>query len=274
MLDELVTEQQPLEVGQGKGMVHGAEATFTVDGKPVLVKQGPQAVGSWPYFAYTSDTPSVATVDEAGLITPVSAGAAKITAKLGDADVMGAVDVTVTVPIVPMDTAPTPNLAQADVIALFSSAYTTVKVDSWRAMWSNAQIIDPVTINGHAVKEYTGLGFVGIEFYDTPANQNEIDASAMTALHLDLWTPSAKTFRVKLVDFGANKNYGGGDDSEAEVAVSASLMDQTWVPIEIPMSDFLGKNPAWKRSHLAQIILASDDMPKATVYLDNLYFHK
>ena len=40
----------------------------------------------------------------------------------------------------------------------------------------------------------------------------------MEHFNLDVWTPDATTFRVKLVDFGADAAFGGGDDTEHELA--------------------------------------------------------
>ena len=34
----------------------------------------------------------------------------------------------------------------------------------------------------------------------------------------DAWTPQGTTYRVKLVDFGADNAFGGGDDKEHEIA--------------------------------------------------------
>jgi hypothetical protein len=39
-----------------------------------------------------------------------------------------------------------------------------------------------------------------------------INATNMEKFHIDIWTPDANVFKVKLVDFGPNGAYGGGDD--------------------------------------------------------------
>ena len=175
--------------------------------------------------------------------------------------------VTTPEPTVP---APTPTAAATDVISLFSNAYTNVTVDTWSAVWDVAELTD-MQVAGDDVKKYSNLVYAGIEFTSAP-----IDVTAMTHFHMDIWTPDPTdepaSFRVKLVDFGADGAYGGGDDVESELAFTAAstpaLASETWVSLDIPLADFTGLTT---REHLAQMVLSSDPN---TVYIDNVYFHK
>jgi len=152
------------------------------------------------------------------------------------------------------------------VISLFSNAYSNVPVDTWSAGWDHADVQD-ARIAGSDVKVYTNLMFAGIEFTNPT-----IDATTMTHFHMDLWVLSGTYFRVKLVDFGADGAYGGGDDREHELTFSAAstppLVSGTWVGLEIPLADFVNLTT---RGHLAQLILSGDTR---TVYVDNVFFHK
>ena len=167
-------------------------------------------------------------------------------------------------------TAPTaPSVAAGNVISLLSKSYSNVNIDTWRTDWSSGTLTE-VTIGGDPMKKYSALGFVGIEF----TGANMINAATMTHLHLDVWTPDIDTFRVKLVDFGANAAYAGGDDTEFELSFTASSTPaltgkSQWVSLEIPLSSFTGMN----RAHLAQMIFS---IPTGTgsIYVDNVYFHK
>ncbi|MFN7958857.1 MAG: Ig-like domain-containing protein [Holophagaceae bacterium] len=171
------------------------------------------------------------------------------------------------------DTAPTtapaaPSLPAGSVISLLSKNYPNVSLDTWRTDWSSGTLTE-LNIDGDAMKKYEGLGFVGINFEGAKA----IDASAMTYLHLDVWTPDIETFRVKLVDFGAAGAWGNGDDTEFELSFNATSTPaltgtSQWVSLDIPLSSFSGMN----RSHLAQMIL-SIPTGTGTVFLDNVYFH-
>jgi len=163
----------------------------------------------------------------------------------------------------PTVAAPTPTHDAGNVISLFSDAYTNVTVDTWRTDWS-AAIYEEVQIAGNATKKYTNLDFVGIE---TVANQ--IDITNMTHFHLDVWSPNFTFLGVKLVDFGADATYGGGDDSEHQVNIT-TLAQSEWFGLDIPIADFTGLT---SKQHIAQLILVGQPTGTTTIYLDNVYFH-
>ena len=129
-----------------------------------------------------------------------------------------------------------------DFGALYSDAYTDVTVDTWSADWDQADLED-VEVQGDGVKKCTNLVFAGIEFASAT-----IDASEMTHFHFDFWTPDATAdpaaFRVKLVDFGADGAFGGGDDSEHELTLTAAsdpaLATGMWVSYDVPFSELSG----------------------------------
>ncbi len=168
---------------------------------------------------------------------------------------------------VPTSPAPTPTVDPSDVISLFSDAYSDVAVDTWSASWDMANVQNYM-IGSDYVKKYTQLVYAGIEFANNP-----IDATAMTQFHIDVWTPdptdAPSTFRIKLVDFGANGVWdGGGDDVEHEITLDESTMNTgSWVSLDIPLSSFTGLTT---RGHLAQLILSGDP---DTVYVDNIYLY-
>jgi len=221
------------------------------------------------YFTFTSSDESIATVNENGQITVIAMGTAKVTAKFGSIDATGSI--TINVEELP-DPAPVPTVPAANVISLFSNAYTNVPVDTWATGWLySTAVLTELQINGDDVKLYTNLNFNGIEF----ASQT-IDATQMTHFHMDIWTPNSTTppaaFKVLLVDFGANGVFGGGDDVSHEVTFTANtvpgLETREWVQLDVPLSAFTGLTT---RAHLAQLVI-SGDLP--TVYVDNVYFYK
>lgn len=169
----------------------------------------------------------------------------------------------------PNNAAPIPTAAPGNVISLFSNAYTNVPVDTWSAGWDQADVAD-VQIAGDDVKLYTNLAFAGIEF-----TSQTVDATAMTHFHIDIWTPdptaSPAVFKIKLVDFGADGAWSGGDDVEHELVFDAAstpaLQTGTWVSFDIPLSNFTGLTT---KAHLAQLIISGDPN---TVYVDNVYFY-
>ena len=240
--------------------VDGTVVTYTADGREVTVQASPY------YFTFGSSDASVATVAEDGTITVVGTGTATITARLGSVDADGAVTVTaVEGPEGPSSAAPTPTRAAEDVISLFSNAYTNVFVDRWAADFDPATVED-VVIDGSDTKLYTNLGFAVVEF-----TSEQIDAAAMTGFHMDVWTFDSSDFRIKLVDFGPDGEFGGGDDSEHEVVLSEAttpaMTTGAWSVLDIPLSDFVGLTG---RTNLAQLIISG---ASPTVYVDNVYFY-
>lgn len=163
----------------------------------------------------------------------------------------------------PTNAAPTPTLAASRVISLFSNAYTNVPVDTWRTSWSAATLSD-VQVAGNAVKKYSELDFVGIE---TVAQQ--LNASGMTHFHIDVWSADFSFFGIKLVDFGANGAFGGGDDVEHQVNYNTPAKGR-WISYDIPLSEFTGLRT---RNNIAQLILVGQPTLANTVYVDNVYFH-
>lgn len=173
-------------------------------------------------------------------------------------------------PSVPAAAPPRPTLPAGDVISLLSDAYVSVPVDTWRASWSSAQL-EEVLIGEDHVKKYTSLDFVGVE----TTGPNLVDATAMTHVHLDVWTPVAQVFRLKLVDWGADGAWQGGDDTEHELAfdpwTTPALVPETWVSIDLPLDAFTGMT---SRARLAQHIFSALPAGTVIVYVANLYFYR
>ena len=170
---------------------------------------------------------------------------------------------------VPATAAPTPTESSADVISIYSDAYTDEPIDFINGYWtgSTTQSVERA-IQGDTVIQYTQLNYVGIEFQNPT-----IDASEMTHFHVDIWTPDptdAAAFRVLLRDFGPNGTYDeSGDDTFHELTFnSPTLKTGEWVSLDIPLSDFIGLT---NQANMAQIVF-SGDLP--TVFVDNIYFYK
>jgi hypothetical protein len=220
---------------------------------------------------YSSSNMSVATVS-GNTVTVVAAGTSIITVNQAAAGTYaaGAASAILTVTSTgPQVAAPTPTKLAANVTSLFSNAYTNVPIDTWSAVWDQADVAD-VTIAGNATKKYTNHLFSGIEFTTTV-----IDATARTHFHLDLWTADAVgmgAFKVKLVDFGANGIYQSlpgmpNDDSES-IELPFSPTASGWVSIDAPLGDFTGLN---NKAHLAQLVLVT--AAGKTFWIDNVYLY-
>ncbi|MDR9400687.1 MAG: T9SS type A sorting domain-containing protein, partial [Psychroflexus sp.] len=163
----------------------------------------------------------------------------------------------------PAAPAPDPTEDSEDVISMFSGVYTDVPVDTWLTSWSSAQLAD-IQIQGNDTKLYTDLDFAGAETVANP-----IDASGMDFFHIDVWSPNATTFRVKLVDLGATV--------EGELAFD--IAQEQWVSLQIPLDDFADPNLVTDpnnlltvRNSIQQVIISGLPAGAVTAYVDNVYF--
>lgn len=218
------------------------------------------------YFDYASSDAAVATVDDAGRILANAVGNATVTASLAGVAAAGALELTVTPSVRPVTIAPVPTQAPANVISLFSDAYTNVPVDSWRADWSVCGEQADEDVAGDAVKRFAAVEYVGIEFVS-----NQLNVTSMTTFHIDLWTPDSSEVRVKIVDFGADGVFGN-DDTEHELVFTSSsnpaLVLSDWTSLELPLSAFVGLR---NRAHVAQLVISGTE---SEIYVDNIYFHR
>lgn len=222
------------------------------------------------YFSFVSSQPSVASVGDNGEVTVLDTGITVITATLGDTEAIGSLTVnSIGEAVFPLTPAPVPTRSADSVISMYSNAYVNVPIDTWNTRWEFSTAEEEfIQVDGDDVIRYTNLNFVGIEF----ASQT-IDASEMTHFHLDIWTPDPTglpaAFKVLLVDFGADGNFDGGDDSSHELSFSSPLLvSESWVSIDVPLSSFAGLT---NRGHLAQLVLSGD---LSTVFVDNVYFYQ
>lgn len=163
----------------------------------------------------------------------------------------------------PANSAPAPSEDEENVLSLFSDQYNDLAVNTWRTEWSEATLED-IDLFDNPTKKYTDLNFVGIE---TTA-ENLVDASEMDFMHIDLWTPNMDVVRIKLVDFGDDGEFEGGDDTEHEL-VFEEFNTGEWNSLKIPLSDFEGLE---NRSNLAQYILSGTPAGTGVLYVDNVYF--
>jgi len=158
--------------------------------------------------------------------------------------------------------APNPTIAAANIIGIYTDAYPTIElatVDTFRTSWS-AATLNSVVLSGNNTLKYTNLAYVGIETVSSP-----IDATGMNLFHIDMYTPNMTSFGVKLVDFGADGAYGGGDDKEHQIDLTPT--QNGWNSYNLLLSDFTGLTT---RAHIAQIILVGNN--SGTAYVDNMYF--
>ena len=142
--------------------------------------------------------------------------------------------------------APTPNKAPADVISVYSDAYTSnaTEIDPF---WGQTTDATEIQIDGNNTLKYANLNYQGLQYPET-------DVSAMEFLHLDYYTDEA-SFDFSLISTGPLEN-----------AYTITTVTGSWQSIDIPLTAYTVP----ELDRVFQFKTAGN----GTVYLDNLYFWK
>jgi len=251
-------------IGSG-GTVSGLTQTFNLaSGQNETVTAAPS------YYTFTSTDVDIARVNELGVISILDAGTVEITAVLAGVRANGSLTLESLGSFV---AAPIPNRPAANVISIFSDAYTDVPVVFYNGFFAPFQTTQggaDLNINGDRIIKYTELNFVASEFKNPTINATE-----MTHLHVDIQVQEGidpgDFIRIELGDFGPDNAFGGDNDVSASVIFNdAALSSNQWISLDIPLSDFTGLT---SRANLAQIFFVSD-ATISTLLVDNMYFYK
>ena len=143
--------------------------------------------------------------------------------------------------------APTPNKAPADVISVYSDAYTSnaTEIDPF---WGQTTDATEIQIAGNNTLKYANLNYQGLQY---PAT----DVSAMEYVHLDYYTDDATALDFSLIS----------ENPTVENAFSITIVTGGWQSIDIPLSSY---------SANLDRVFQFKTVGNGTVYLDNLYFWK
>ncbi len=162
-------------------------------------------------------------------------------------------------PSEPSSAAPTPSVDEANVIAIYSDAYTPITVTELPTSWSGSGF-EAVQIDGNNTIKYANLDFTGI----VTDYGNPTDLSTMDYVHFDYWTADATGLGIKIVNTTV-------DPADEDLESVGTVTQGAWVSVDIALDDF-----DMDRSAVTQILfdnLVADDA-SVTVYIDNLYFYK
>ena len=162
-------------------------------------------------------------------------------------------------PTGPTTAAPTPTVAEADVISIYSDTYTPITVSELPTEWSGSGF-EEIQIEGNNTIKYFDLDFTGI----VTDYGNPTDLTAMTHVHFDYWTADGTELGMKLVNTGV-------DPAQEDLESVGTVIQGQWVSVDIALDDF-----AMDRSQVTQILFDNLVAGNAsiTVYIDNLYFYK
>lgn len=149
----------------------------------------------------------------------------------------------------PTTAAATPIALAANVLSIYSDAYTPVAGVNLRPDWGQTTAVTEVMVADNKTQKYTAFNYEGITF--TPINM-----SSMTKLHIDVWTPDLTALDVYVLAGGA------------EQSVKLTPTKAGWNSFDINLSDYTTLNKA----AVKELKLVSTG--GSTLYFDNLYFWK
>ncbi|HPT31200.1 MAG TPA: hypothetical protein PLW67_05135 [Prolixibacteraceae bacterium] len=149
----------------------------------------------------------------------------------------------------PAAAAPAPTASQANVISVFSDAYTNISGTDMNPNWGQSTVVSQVPIAGNSTLKYTGLNYQGIQL---GSNQN---VSGMGYLHLDIWSANSTSLNVSVISPGP-----------AEKAYKITVPTTGWTSLNIPLSSFSGVD-------LTNVMQLKFD-GNGNIWIDNIYFYK
>ncbi len=164
-----------------------------------------------------------------------------------------------------IDTEPTaaapapPSRDAANVISIFSDAYTDVPLSNIDPDWGQSTDATIVDIAGNSTLSYANFNYQGMEL------DGSQDISGMEYLHVDMWTADATV--VEMTPINAS-----GSPTENLVSLTPITAGQ-WNSYDIPLSEFTSSGMS-----LNEIVQLKFDGQKGTtpsnIWLDNIYFYK
>lgn len=154
-----------------------------------------------------------------------------------------------TYPSTPSVAAPTPTTPAADVISIFSDAYTNVAGTDYNPNWGQSTAVSQLPIAGNNTLKYAGLNYQGTQF---GSSQN---VSTYSFLHLDYYSANSTSLKVYIISPGKETPF-----------VLTVPTNGSWTSVNIPLSAFAPVD-------LTNVIQFKFD-GNGDIFLDNMYFYK
>jgi hypothetical protein len=156
----------------------------------------------------------------------------------------------------PDSAAPTPSKAAADVVSVFSDAYTPITGVDTNPKWGQQTQTTVDIIDGNETLKYANLNYQGMQF-------NSTDVSAMEWLHLDYYTNDAQIFKFFLISQSPTV------ENSYDIANSESFTTGQWVSLDIPLSVYIAN-----KDRVFQFKTDAQPANGKTIWIDNIYFWK
>ena len=160
----------------------------------------------------------------------------------------------------PATAAATPTALAANVLSVYSDAYTPITGVNLNPGWGQTTAVTEVLVAGNKTEKYATLNYQGIDFVG-----NAINVSAMSKLHIDVWTPDVTSIKVSLIATTMT-----GTPKENAVTLTPTLSG--WNSFDIDLAGYTAPD----KTKIDQIKIegTSATAGGGTLYFDNLYFWK
>lgn len=212
------------------------------------------ATGEWGELALRTSTNAAGVLNTTSTVT---AYVDDLTAMQGSA---------IPIPSAPTNSPTAPTRAAADVISIYSDAYTDIATN-YNPGWGQAGTVnttyDPG--DGNNVMLYSNFNYQG-------TNVTHTDVSTMEYLHVDIWVGAVdRTVKVTPILTAG---------TPAEFLVTVSTTAGSWSSVDIPLTSFTGldfNNTIKELKFDGQFKtdgVTADTAVRSAIYLDNIYFWK
>jgi hypothetical protein len=229
--------------------------------------QDVKVISTPAYYNFTSSNPTVASINDKGVISVLAIGTAEITASMNGLPTKGKIIVDCKGDL---PGAPAPTRPPADVKSIFSDAYTNATESNFTPGFGGSTTLTEIlTTSTGKVAQYSNNNYTGIMFTENPVN-----ASTLGFLHIDAYVENASTtIGVQIRDIGADKtintdvNTGNpiGDDKDLRTNLTG-FQAGVWKSFDIPLNG----NLLNQKGNLGAIIVTGGP----NFILDNIYFYK
>jgi PKD repeat protein len=183
--------------------------------------------------------------------TYAAAGTYSVTLTASDGSSSATVTKDVTVSAAALtEAAPVPTADAADVISIYSDAYTNISGVNTNPNWGQATLVTNEVVADDNVLKLSGLNYQGIGFED-----NAQDVSGMTHVHIDVWSATATSVNFFLISPGN------------ETPKALTITGGQWDSFDIPLSDY---SSVVDLTGVFQFKFDATGSP--TIYVDNIYF--
>jgi len=153
----------------------------------------------------------------------------------------------------PATAAAAPSADAGSVFSVFSDSFADPAGVNYFPNWGQSTSYEQMDLSGNAAIKYGNANYQGIEIGE------EVDASAYSFVHIDVWSADYTTIPFFIID------------ASGERPVDLEVNPEQWTSIDIPLSAFTDQGISINK--VFQFKFDVGFSTGGTSYIDNLYFH-